>query len=136
MAARFRWHDRELKLLLDERIKDALGALGFMVEGAAKAELYEGHGVDTGALRASIHVAQPGYAWSGDNSSTVTERGGHQVRAVQSGERVVIEVGSGMEYAIWVHQGHHSFAGYHFLTNAVDKVRPRVPEVVQRFGLR
>lgn len=132
MGTRFHWRDREVTAEVEERLKDALGELGLMCEGEAKKELYEGHGVDTGALRASIHAAEPRYPWTSDNMPGVREMGGRKVRGARVGNRIVVEVGSGMEYAIWVHQGHHSFGGYHYLTNAVEKIRPYVAEVLKK----
>jgi hypothetical protein len=31
-----------------------------------------------------------------------------------------------------VHQGHHSFDGYHYLTNALEKVKPRARQHIER----
>lgn len=113
----------------------AMMEIGLRIEGESKKELYKGHGVITGTLRRSIHTAVPGYTWRGDNvkpSASTPERGGHETRPVNLAGRLVVQVGSGLEYAIWVHQGHHSFEGYHFLRNGVDKVRPLVGVIVRR----
>lgn len=136
MGVRFNWRDKDVESQVEENLKDALGELGLMAETEAKRELYPGHGVETGTLRRSIHAAEPGYDWRGDNvapSSGAPERGGRRVRGAKRGDRIVVEVGSGMEYAVYVHQGHRSFGGYHYLTNAVEKVKPRVPEVLAKY---
>src|SRR5512134_865803 len=117
------------------RLSNALGDIGLDIEGEAKKQLYKGHGVLTGTLRRSIHSAGPGYNWPADDvepNETTPERGGQNVTPEQTGRRLVIAVGSGLVYALAVHQGHGSFEGYHYLTNAVEKVKPRVPQHIRR----
>jgi hypothetical protein len=41
-----------------------------------------------------------------------------------------VAVGSGMNYALPVHQGGGGFGGYHYITNGLDQVRPLVPGIV------
>jgi hypothetical protein len=117
------------------RLSNALGDIGLDVEGEAKKELYKGHGVLTGTLRRSIHSAGPGYNWPGDDvapAEGTPERGGQAATPEPIGRRLVVAVGSGLVYAMAVHQGHHSFEGYHYITNAVEKVRPRVLQHIAR----
>lgn len=124
-----------LKAVLDEVVIPALQEIGLRVESEAKQQLYKGHGVLTGTLRRSIHTAPPGYPWARDNvppSTNAPERGGKAARPERTSRGVVVEVGSGLSYAIWVHQGHGAFEGYHYLTNAVEKVRPLVPSIVRQ----
>lgn len=128
----------------DQVVKDAEAALskglteiGLQVEGEAKKELFKGHGVLTGTLRRSIHIATPGYDWAGDNakpSASSPELGGMEAVPAKQNGRLTVQVGSGMEYALPVHQGHGSFSGYHFLTKAVEKVKPRMLDILKKHG--
>lgn len=131
-----KWRGEEVRRqVLRQVVIPALGDIGLDVEGEAKKQLKPGHGVLTGTLRRSIHAAEVGYDFAGDNvppSGSSPERGGKAVRA----EKLALAVGSGLEYAMPVHQGHHSFDGYHYLTKAVDIVRGRIKKHVQRHKLR
>jgi hypothetical protein len=89
--------------------------------------------VITGTLRRSIHTAEPGYNWSSDDGAS--ELGGQKVDASINGSRIVVQLGSGLKYSLPVHQGHHSFEGYHFLTIGVDKAKKELPEVLKRHKL-
>lgn len=77
-----------------EQIKEQLNArledVGFLVETYAKEECP----YDTGVLKASI-------------ASKVTP------------EEHKVTIGTNVEYAVYVHQGHHSYAGKPFLRDAV-----------------
>jgi hypothetical protein len=122
-----------------QNVAAALGEFGLVAEGEAKKELQKGHGVITGTLRRSIHTAQPGYGWTGDDvtpSTSSPERGGKSFKAVINGVKVTIQLGSGLKYALAVHQGHHSFQGYHFLTIGVDKAKKDLPKVLARHKLK
>lgn len=109
-----------------QQAANAMGEVGLRVEAAAKRQLYKGHGVITGTLRRSIHTASPGYNWSGDS-------GGPDGPAKLVGDKLIVEVGSGLEYAMAVHDGHGSFGGYHYLTIGVDIVRPAVPGIFKEY---
>lgn len=78
----------------------------FDVEAQAKSELYEGHGVDTGLLKSSIQTDMEG-----------------DLRAI---------VAPHTEYASYVEFGHHSFTGYHYMTQAAEWVRPAFLEAMRR----
>lgn len=117
------------------RLAAAAGEIGLRVEAEAKRELQPGHGVETGTLRRSIHAAEPGYAFAGDDvapSDSSPERGGGEVAGERDGDKIMVAVGSGLVYALAVHQGHGSFEGYHYLTNAVEKVRPKADAIVRK----
>lgn len=132
------WHGDEVISAVLARQCAVMGRVGLEVEGEAKKELYKGHGVETGTLRRSIHSAEEGYSWSGDDtqpSDSTPELGGTAAKPTPGTEGVVVEVGSGMSYALAVHQGHGSFAGYHYLTNAVEKVKPRIPAIESEMNL-
>lgn len=113
-----------------------LADFGLAVEGKAKQELKPGHGVKTGTLRRSIHTANPEYNWAGDNivpSKSAPNLGGKLVTAVRKGKQLVVAVGSGLIYAMTVHQGYGSFDGYHYLTNGLEKARSQqLNSIIQR----
>jgi len=113
----------------------ALVDIGLDVEGEAKKQLQPGHGVLTGTLRRSIHAAEADYNFGSDDvspSGSSPERGGKTVQT----DKAVIAVGSGLEYAMAVHQGHHSFGGYHFMTKALNIVKGRVKTHVERHRVK
>lgn len=134
MASYFRsWRGKEVTDAVKKNVANALGEFGLRAEGHAKRELRKGHGVLTGTLRRSIHTAKPGYDWAGDTGSG--EQGGKVVAAEIRGDKVTLELGSGLSYAMPVHQGHHSFEGYHYLTNGLMRAKPELPEVLRRHQL-
>jgi hypothetical protein len=134
MGARFRkWRGKAITEEVARNVAKALGEFGLRAEGHSKRELRKGHGVITGTLRRSIHTAQPGYNWAGDTG--VGEQGGKLVEALLNGGRLTLQLGSGLGYALPVHQGHHSFTGYHYLTNGLDKAKPELPAVLKRHKL-
>lgn len=127
------WRGAEVLRQAETLMGEALGSVALEIESEAKRELYPGHGVDTGTLQRSIHVATPGYNWAGDNvkpSERSPERGGRRVNGL------VLIVGSGMDYALAVHQGSGNRDGYHFLTNASDRVMPRALRIIQNYLAR
>ena len=134
--ARFKkWRGKEVSRAVAQNIAKALGEFALRAEGHAKKELRKGHGVLTGTLRRSIHTAQPGFNWASDEAGS-GERGGQMTEALVQGTRVTIQLGSGLSYALAVHQGHHHFEGYHYLTNGLDKAKPELPAVLKRHELR
>jgi len=130
--------------VVNEVVAPTLSDTGLRVERESKLMLYPGHGLITATLKSSIHTAPPSYPWPSDNvppSAGAPERGGSLTRPEKSGARLTISVGSGMVYAMVIHQGRKdgSFSGYHYLTNALDRVEPEVPAIlafyVKRAGL-
>jgi len=72
------WRGDEAKRMVMQNVANAWGEFGLEVEGESKRELRREHGVETGTLRRSIHVAEAGYDWSGDDvepSKSSPERG-------------------------------------------------------------
>lgn len=150
MAVLKKWRGKEVTAAVAKNVAKALGKFGLVAEGFAKKELRKGHGVLTGTLRRSIHTAQPGYHWSGDDvapskrktrkgvviQAGSPERGSQMVEAVVDGKRITIQLGSGLNYALPVHQGHHSFEGYHYLTIGVDKAKPALKRILKEYQLR
>lgn len=138
MAKIRKWRGKEITQEVLQNVAAALGEFGLRAEGHAKKELRKGHGVITGTLRRSIHTAGPAYNWTADQvepSAGSPERGGGNVNAEIQNQRAVLMLGSGLTYALAVHQGHHSFEGYHYLTNGVDKARGELPAILKRHAL-
>ena len=119
--------------------------VGLAVEGEAKKNLWKGHGVITGTLRRSIHIAEPGYNWGGDNvepSATSPERGGKPAEPQKKNGKLSLEVGTGLEYALYIEVGgdveegalgNNPFMGYLYLRSALAKVKPKIPEILRKF---
>lgn len=127
---RLEWRGKETaERVINEVLLPAMTEFGLAVEGAAKQELYPGHGVVTGTLRRSIHAASPGHKWVGNT-------GGPSGTAAVVGGEVSIEVGSGLEYARAVHDGHGSFQGYHYLTRGLEAVRGRLRDLLEKYSQR
>jgi hypothetical protein len=106
--------------------EEALKQFDLRLEGAAKKELYKGHGVLTGTLRRSIHAANPSYLWSMDDtvpSDNSPERGGRAPEIEKRGLTLWGAVGSGLVYALAIHQGFGSFGGYHYITKPFESLR-------------
>ena len=141
MKWRLNWRGAEVAKATSDQVIEIMSDIGLAAEGNSKRELAKGHGVVTGTLRRSIHAASPGYGWAGDAGGT-GESGGSRVRAERSGGRIHVEVGSGLEYSMAIHQGwsgppfRGSFAGYHYLTNGVEKTRSQVPAIIVRWKLK
>ena len=138
MAKFKKWRGNEVSQAVARNVASALGEIALRAEGHAKRELRKGHGVVTGTARRSIHTAEPGYNWSADDveaSSASAELGGKMVTAAIQGSRITVQLGSGLGYAVPLHQGHQGFEGYHFLTIGVDKAKKEVPEVVRKYKL-
>ena len=105
----------------------------------SKRELRRGHGVESGTLRRSIHVAESGYDWSSDDvepSASSIERGGAQVEPEANGDKLTLEVGSGLGYAMAVHQGHHNFSGYHYLTIGLKKAKEKIDSILSKYKVQ
>ena len=104
------WKDKEVAGQCEGVGSLFLEQFGLAVEGSAKEQLYWGHGMRTGTLRRSIHSAAPGYNWPGDNlkpSEESPERGGQAVSPGKVGEKLVLQVGSGMIYADVIERLYH-----------------------------
>lgn len=104
----------------------ALQTFDLRVEAGAKKELYKGHGVITGTARRSIHAANPGYHWGSDDvepGGSTPERGGQKPDIERRGLMLWGAVGSGLVYALALHQGHGSFGGYHYITKPFEQLR-------------
>lgn len=132
------WKGDEVLKTTQENGAKIISEFALTVEGEAKRELRKGHGVLTGTLRRSIHAALPGYDWSGDDvkaGAGSPEHGGEQVMP-ETGDQITVEVGSGLVYAMAVHQGHDSFQGYHYLTNGLKKAQGKLATIIARHQVK
>jgi hypothetical protein len=132
------WKGDEVLKTTKENGAAIISEFALTVEGEAKRELRKGHGVETGTARRSIHTALPGYDWSGDDvapSASSVERGGEAVMP-EASDQITVEVGSGLGYALALHQGHHNFSGYHYLTNGLSKAREKLDSIIARHQVK
>jgi hypothetical protein len=53
-----------------------------------------------------------------------------------NGRKITIEVGSGLVYALSVHQGHHSFDGHHYLTKGLANAKPKLKAILEKYKLK
>ena len=132
-----RWFGPEIVDEVENNIPNILGEIGLLVEGFAQDQLWPGHGLLTGALLGSLHTAKPGYNWAADHFDTskgpgFPRRGGRLALAINRGGIYWLQVGSGQNYAMPVHQGHRSFIGYHYLTIGLGLTLPEIPKVIAR----
>lgn len=138
--AKFRnWRGDQIVTAVKKNVAKGMGKFALRVEGYSKKELRRGHGVRYGTLRRSIHTAAPGYNWGADDVKPgpgTAELGGRSFEATISGRRVTIQVGSGLRYALPVHQGHHSFDGYHYITIGLEKAKPELDNDLKEYRLK
>lgn len=120
-----RWNGDAVFKDVEAAASATLQRFGLRHEGEAKKELRKGHGVLTGTLRRSIHTETPSYVWISDNvppSESSPDRGGDAPKPEKKRDVLWITTGSGLVYALAVHQGHHDFGGYHYMTLSFDKL--------------
>lgn len=138
MTLKLDWHGDEVGKDVLKNVGAAMTEFGLRCETAAKNRLQPlGRGVRTGTLRRSIHLAEPGYSWRGDNvkpSPNTPERGGQDAKPVERQGKLTLELGSGMEYALVVHQDHPN--AHHYITYAVDEMKPKLPSILERHKLK
>lgn len=140
MASKLTWKGDKAIEAVEKNMTAAMGEFALRAEGYAKKELYKGHGVVTGTARRSIHTAKPGYNWAGDHVEPgpgAPERGNRLVTALKTAAGIVVQLGSGLRYALPLHQGHHGFAGYHFLRIGVDLAKDKdLKEVLEKHQVK
>jgi len=134
------WRGDEVKKIAKENGAAIISEFALTAEGEAKRELRRGHGVETGTLRRSIHVVLPGYDWGGDDVEAAAgspERGGDA--PLPTGDKLTVELGSGLNYAMAVHQRlkpHGGFTGYHYLTIGVKKAREKLDSIIAKHRIQ
>jgi hypothetical protein len=135
----FKWRDKEVIQLSQEQLSAIMSEFTLVAEGESKKELTKGHGVLTGTLRRSIHGASGKDDFAGENvepSAASPERGNQKVTPVRDGNKLLTSLGSGLVYAMRMHQGWGTFAGYHFITNGVDKAKGKMNEIIARHQVK
>ena len=125
---KLKWRGKKIVGMLDEAAISALSIFGLKVEAGGKKELQPGHGVVTGTARRSIHAAGINYNFHDDDvepGSSTPELGLKSVEAdiKKKGAKLSVVIGSGLQYAMPLHQGHHDFEGYHFLTKPYNELK-------------
>lgn len=128
--------------LSEDSLKEIVADLGEIAETESKRELQPGHGVLTGDLKRSIHLAGPNDSFAGESPGP--ERGGKRVMPEGSGGVFRLALGSGLVYAMAIHQGwplgypglKGSFSGYHYIVKGVDRMKPQWQAVVLRHRLK
>ena len=138
-AYRLVWRGQQVVKDVTDNVAEAWTEFGLTVERNSKAQLVKGHGVISGTLRRSIHMAQPGYNWTGDNvlpDPGSPERGRRRIKPLEDGDHLRLQVGSGMIYALAVELGHGTFAGYRYLRNGLAQARRDLPQILQKFVAR
>lgn len=133
------WRGDDAKRLVMDNVSKAWGEFSLEVEGESKRELRREHGVESGTLRRSIHAAEAGYDWGSDDVEPgpgTPERGGTEVKPEASSDQLTVEVGSGLAYALPVHQGHHNFQGYHYLTNGLKKAQAKLDSILAKYKVQ
>lgn len=144
---RLNWKGDLVAKMSEEQICAIMGEIALIGEGEAKKELQKGRGVLTGTLRRSIHAATPDYEFATDNVEAAPaspERGNKKVLARRVGNRLVVLLGSGLSYAMAIHQGwtagykgmKGSFAGYHYLVNGLEKAKGQTDAVIARHQVK
>lgn len=105
MSVKLNWRGKETAAAIAERAAAALTEIDLRIETAAKAELYPGHGKRTGNLQRGIQ-GEPGRVEAG------RVRGSVGVKSVR--------------YALRIH------TRYHYITNALDQVRPQALSILSK----
>lgn len=122
-----RWLGAQVSAQVKDTAADVLIDLGLLIEGGIKAQLYPGHGLITGTLRRSYHLAGADQPFTDDDS----DQSGRRPEPVRRGSILAIAVGSGLKYAMTIEDR------YRQTLNALDQTRGRVGDVIRRrFGAR
>lgn len=135
---------------IEQALGDALVEIANRIEGEAKKVLKPsarvktgrgkyvwvrggGRGKRTGTLQRSIHAAEPNYQFSNDDvipSTSTPERGNGSPRPRKSANRLILAVGTGMEYAMLMH------LRYKYITIGYNKVQPKALSIVEKYIAR
>lgn len=141
------WKGATVNAEIERRLKGAVAEIALRIEAKAKTKLQPsqqvngrfvkggGRGLRTGTLRRSIHAAKPTYNYGGDNVTAAAgtpERGGQEPMPERDGKRLMAAVGSGLGYAVYVHQAHYNPAVQGFITRSAEEVMPDALRIVRR----
>lgn len=118
---------KQLKEITNKAINRALTAIGMTAEGYAKE--YE-TAVDTGRLRNSITYVTSEYMGAGTYTDN---QGGVYADATGKGvpKKGQVIIGTNVEYAPYIEDGHHSYPGVHFLRNAVADHKDEYAKLIE-----
>lgn len=129
------WKGKTVQQKVTLALTEAFIDWNLIAEQSIKAELFPGHGYDTGTLNRSVHAESTTYNFAGDNvkrSLNTPERGGRRFSPSVSKKRIAGGLGSGQSYALIVHQGNKSRVGLHFILFGVDKVKDAWGGIIDR----
>ena len=133
---RLQWKGAQTKEQVVRAVVAGLNEFHLEVETEAKRILQpDGRGVITGTLRRSIHADAPTYTWGSDDvvpSPGTPERMGTGELPQKQSNTVVGTIGSGMSYAMAVHNGHGSFPGYQYIERGYEKIQHRLPSKLEK----
>ena len=132
---RLQWKGAQTKEQVVRAVIGGVHEFHLEVEREAKANLQPGAGVITGTARRSIHADAPTYTWGSDDvvpSPGTPERMGTGEMPQKQGNTVVGTIGSGLSYAMALHDGHGSFSGYQYITRAHGKEEHKLPGKLEK----
>jgi hypothetical protein len=139
-AWKLEWFGRELIDAATESIREAMADVFLDAEREAKQRLWPGHGVDSGRMKAGVHVDQLGHNWPAEHvekDEPPFELGGFKVRPVQQGRSNYwgLELGSGQKYAIFYHQKRDPFLAI-AARRAQDRLAGEIAKEMARRGYK
>lgn len=112
---------------IESKTEKALMAVGLEAEGDAKIEIEsEPRRVDTGRLRNSITWATQTNHDEPSGEGEVRE----EDRCPNANEPNVVQIGTNVEYAVYVHEGTKHSDPNRFLRNAVEKNREKYKQIM------
>jgi len=141
------WEGAAVNAEIEQRLKGAVAEIALRIEAKAKTKLQPsqqvkgrfvkggGRGLRTGTLRRSIHADKPSGNFGSDNVAAgagTPERGGQEPTPERDGTRLMAAVGSGLGYAMYVHQGHYNPEVQGFITRSAEEVMPQALSIVRR----
>lgn len=102
---------------VEQNLRELLLAMAFDIDGDAKQNLTDAGAVDTGRLRASIHVEKPQ-----SSRKTYTDKLGNSYDGKLSinPKKNELLIGTNVEYAPYIHDGFRSYKGVFFLARAAN----------------
>lgn len=133
----------QAKQEIQQRARKALTAVGIQASSLARTELQRSPSrIDTGLLRNSITYALDGEgaaigSYSADKASRYSGKtppsgsyGGTTSKEPEG--RQAVYVGTGVEYAIYVHEGTDRMAPNRFLKNAVENNQSEIISIIKQ----
>jgi hypothetical protein len=135
----FQWNLEEVIQLSEDQLEAIIAEFALVTEGESKKELSKGHGVKTGTLRRSIHAANLEYDFGSDDveaDASSPERGNQSVKPTRDGKRIIVALGSGLSYALKIHQGWGKFGGYHYITSGLEKAKAQRDAIIERHQVK